>query len=75
VNRGYLTRKAIDLLKAAGVTDRDERLLVYQFIAWRPNITSTNDLNDRELQAVVDVIDYWTRYLDIKEMVKMRLPG
>lgn len=49
------------ILGIAKVKDRNHKLEVYRFILWRPDIDSTNDLNDEELKTVADTLAFWER--------------
>lgn len=53
------TRQLFALLRKAGSLDRDQRLKLYQFILWRNNIQSTNDLLPHEIEAINTQLRTW----------------
>lgn len=53
-----LVRRAFALYRDGKVTDRADRLAVACYVTWR-NVTSTDDLSRRDIQAIVDTLEYW----------------
>jgi hypothetical protein len=64
------------ILGVAKVKDRNHKLEVYRFILWRPDIDSTNDLDDEDLKVVADTLSYWERCGPevLADGVQMRYP-
>lgn len=54
------------LIHQAGVDNRDARLTLMSEITHR-SISSTNDLTEIEVQAIVDVLDYWKRLGELRD--------
>lgn len=54
------------LLNQARIKDRDNRLALISGILHRP-VFSTSDMNDIEVHAVVDILDYWKRSERLEE--------
>lgn len=67
-------RQMFALLRHAGVADRQDRLQLMSAVLSKP-VTSTNDMNEIEVQAVVDTLDYWKRSGDIVERCAGMLAG
>ena len=53
-----LVRKVFALFREGRVEKREHRLAVCSFITWR-TITSTDDLSEPDLRAVVQTLEYW----------------
>lgn len=53
-----LVRRLFALFREAGVEQRNDRLAVSSFIAWR-TIASTDDLTELDIRAVVAALEYW----------------
>lgn len=53
-----LVRHAFALFREGGVSRRGDRLAVASFITWR-TITSTDDLTERDIRAIVTTLEYW----------------
>lgn len=58
---GWLVRKVFALLGAAKVTERRDRLNLYQWIMHDPSVMSTDDLNQIELDVVANTLEHWQR--------------
>ena len=54
-----LVRKMFALFGEGGVHARDRRLAVCEFVTWRP-VSSTDDLSEADIKAVVITLEYWT---------------
>lgn len=64
------TRQLFALLRKAGPLDRDQRLKLYQFIIWRNNIHSTNDLLPHEIEAVITQLRTWDQAGVLKDQIQ-----
>lgn len=53
-----LVRRLFALFRDGHVTDRDHRLAVCSFITWQP-ITTTDDLTELDIGAIVNTLQYW----------------
>lgn len=56
-----LVRMMFALFREGGLgrkEDRPKRLSVCEFITWSP-VTSTDDLDERDIKAIVDTLQYW----------------
>ncbi len=53
-----LVRRAFALFREGKVEVRSARLAVSSFITWR-TISSTDDLNHRDIAAIVHTLEYW----------------
>ncbi|MFN3005116.1 hypothetical protein [Mycolicibacterium wolinskyi] len=51
-------RRAFALFRDGRVEQRADRLAVSSFITWRA-ISSTDELSERDIQAIVDTLQYW----------------
>lgn len=63
---GKTVRRTFALLRDAGVSDRDDRLNLFRWILQDPSVTSTNDLNETELDVVNRVLSYWQNNEELK---------
>lgn len=55
-----LVRRMFALFREGGIEarDRDRRLAICSFITW-DLVTSTDDLSERDISAIVATLDYW----------------
>lgn len=53
-----LVRRAFALFRDGGVSERSHRLAVAAYVTWRP-IDSTDDLSQRDIEAIVATLEYW----------------
>jgi hypothetical protein len=58
MDRDRQMRRLFGVLHHAGVTDRDDRLRLYQFVVCRP-VGSTNDLTGVEIDAIAQAVESW----------------
>jgi hypothetical protein len=58
-DREYLVRRLYAILRHAGPLDRDSRLRLFRYILWRPAVQSTDDLDEIDLRAVIQTLEYW----------------
>lgn len=53
-----LVRRMFALFREGAVQERDRRLSVASFITWR-TITTTDQLTEPDIRAIVATIEYW----------------
>ncbi len=53
-----LVRRAFALFREGKVEERDHRLAVASYVTWR-TITSTDDLSERDIRAIITTLEYW----------------
>lgn len=53
-----LVRRAFALFREGKVEQREHRLAVASYVTWR-TIMSTNDLSQRDIEAIVATLEYW----------------
>lgn len=53
-----LVRRMFALFRDGGVSDRERRLSVCEFVTWR-RVDSTDDLTEADIVAVVNTLVYW----------------
>lgn len=54
-------RRVFALLRDAKIADREERLNLFRWILHDPTVTSTNDLDTRDLEAIMNLLAHWQR--------------
>lgn len=57
----WLVKKVFALLGQAKVTERADRLKLYRWIMHDPSVTSTDDLDQMELDTIAKTLEYWQR--------------
>lgn len=65
---GPVVRRAFALFREGGVGGKEHRagrLAVCSFITWR-RVTSTDDLIERDIRAIVATLEYWRACGEIK---------
>jgi hypothetical protein len=63
------TRQLFALFRNAGIEDRDQRLTIVSDILYK-HVTSTNDLDTIEINAVVDTLNYWQNQNELTQQCK-----
>lgn len=53
-----LVRRMFALLREGKVEQRGHRLAVMSYVTWR-TITSTDDLTERDIRAIIGNLEYW----------------
>lgn len=53
-----LVRRMFALFREGGVEAREHRLAVCEFITWMP-VTTTDDLTEIDITAIVNTLQYW----------------
>jgi hypothetical protein len=68
-----LVRRTFALLRDAGISDRNDRLNLFRWILQDPQVTSTNDLDENELDVVVRVLSYWQKNEELISRSRMAI--
>jgi len=56
-----LVKRTFALLREARISDRRDRIDLFRWILHDPSVSSTNDLNEAELETVVNMLSTWSR--------------
>lgn len=67
-------RQMFALLRHANIEDRQQRLQLFGTIVSK-EVTSTNDLDANDVQAIIDTLDYWKRLGEISERAAAMIAG
>lgn len=68
-------RHVFALLREAGITEREPRLNLFRWIVADPTISSTNDLNERELVLIADMLTTWKRAGELESNAREHARG
>jgi hypothetical protein len=63
-SRDFQVKKLFAILRHADL-NRDKRLALFSAILHEP-VETTSDLNEIQIRAIVDVVDYWNRIGELK---------
>lgn len=65
----WLVRKVFALYKAAHMQSREQRLTLMSWILCR-QVTSTDDCDHIDLQAIADTLGYWQRMGELESRAR-----
>lgn len=68
-----LVKRTFALMRDAKISERDDRINLFRWILQDPSVTSTNDLNEAELDTVVRVLSYWQRNEELVSRARMAI--